>query len=124
MDIGGKVLSCHLVPRMEFPRIAVAPSLAARGVCHMNPTGLGMALSKIPFFFFIFSTRKQRGQRTHRAARQQQQGRAMALQGAAHQGPALGHLQHRLGGLREGREETSPQTCAGEDPDGEGFSLR
>lgn len=97
---------------------------AARGVCHMNPTGLGMALSKIPFFFFIFSTRKQRGQRTHRAARQQQQGRAMALQGAAHQGPALGHLQHRLGGLREGREETSPQTCAGEDPDGEGFSLR
>lgn len=55
MDIGGKVLSCHLVPRMEFPRIAVAPSLAARGVCHMNPTGLGMALSKIPFFFFLFS---------------------------------------------------------------------
>lgn len=27
---------------------------AARGVCHMNPTGPGMALSRIPFFF-IFS---------------------------------------------------------------------
>lgn len=26
---------------------------AARGVCHMNPTGPGMALSRIPFFLYF-----------------------------------------------------------------------